>query len=32
MEALGIVVDRINVTPNPDRTIAVQGALLARGR
>jgi general secretion pathway protein M len=32
MEALGIVVDRLNATPNADRTIAVQGALRARGR
>lgn len=32
MEAMGIVVDRLNATSNSDRTIAVQGALRARGR
>ena len=32
METLGIMVDRLNATPNPDQTIAVQGALRARGR
>jgi len=31
MERIGIVVDRLNVTPNVDRTIAVQGAMRARG-